>query len=126
MLFKPLLKQMDQRKEQSKIRWNLIQEQLADQLALEEDTESSASCDAYQEEALKELLIIWSSFVAINSADSARTKMRFEHFYLLLFLLGLVASPDFNNRYSLMFFVWHVSNAVFAVAVPLRILRNKQ
>lgn len=125
VLFKPLLNQMKKCREPSKTRWKLLQQQLADQLQLatKADTESSASSDEYQEETLKELWIIWSSFVSINSADSARTKMRFEHFYLLLFLLGLVASPDLNNRYSLLLPVWHKLRAVSAVAAPLQILR---
>ena len=53
-------------------------------------------------ETREDLWRIWSSFVANNGSENERKKMRFEHFYMLLFFLGLVASPDFENAYVLL------------------------
>jgi hypothetical protein len=96
---------MDKILEPPKARKDSIEREILEQLGVEKDVDvaSSTSADPDREESTRELWNIWSSFISANGADSARTKMRFEHFYLLLFFLGLVASPDFDNRYSTLF-----------------------
>jgi len=81
-----------------KKRWDYREKDLRKKLVLKETTESSISDDQPAAETEQQMWNVWSSFVAINSSDSGHKKMRFEHFYMLLFFMGLVASPDFDNR----------------------------
>jgi hypothetical protein len=82
-----------------KIHWDSLEATLRKKLVLREDSETTLAPEESMAEAEAELFHVWSCFVAVNSADSSHKTMRFEHFYMLLFFIGLVASPDFENRY---------------------------
>lgn len=97
-LFVPLLAKVEKGLTAVKKRWDFREKDLRKQLILKEVSESSVSDDQPPAETQQQLWSIWSSFVAINSSDSQHKRMRFEHFYMLLFFMGLVASPDFDNR----------------------------
>lgn len=99
VLFNPLLQQIEQRCTAPKKQWDSVEQELRNQLVLKEETESIQPPDELREETESELWQVWSSFIANNSTDSTHKKMRFDHLYLLLFFLGLVASPDFENRW---------------------------
>ena len=99
-LFMPLLSKVEKDLTAVKKRWDYREKDLRDKLVLKDTSESSISDEQPPAETQQQLWSIWSSFVAINSSDSAHKKMRFEHFYMLLFFMGLVASPDFDNRFA--------------------------
>ena len=97
-LFAPIITKVEKELTAVKKRWDYREKDLRNKLVLKETTESSISDDQPAAETEQQMWNIWSSFVAINSSDSGHKKMRFEHFYMLLFFMGLVASPDFDNR----------------------------
>lgn len=97
VIFNPLLEHLQTRMNARKKGWNSKELSLQKQLTLREEAKVLLASDENRQESEDELWQIWSSFTSIHSVDSKRTKMNFDQLYLLLFYLGLVASPDFDN-----------------------------
>ena len=99
LLFKPLHEQMSNRFKIPAKRYNMQEYKLRRKLMLkEEQSIPTVKSGENLAETHSELQHIWSSFVDINHADSSCKTLNFEQFYLLLFFMGLVASPDVENR----------------------------
>ena len=99
LLFKPLHEKMSNRSRAPEKCYDMQEYKLRKKLTLkEEQSTPTVKSGENLAETHSELQHIWSSFVDINHADSSRKTLNFEQFYLLLFFMGLVASPDVENR----------------------------